>query len=99
VQHYAGLLRELDIRADFVRIGRFKSAIEEYQDDHMSEGAREARETIMDDLYGRFVEDLARDFAMEPSRAAEVIAAGPYVAPGAVEAGARRSARRRPRAR
>lgn len=87
VQHYAGLLRELDIRADFVRIGRFKSAIEEYQDDHMSEGAREARETIMDDLYGRFVEDLARDFAMEPSRAAEVIAGGPYVAPGAVEAG------------
>lgn len=87
IQHYAGLLRELDIRADFVRIGRFKSAIEDFHDDHMSAGAREARETIMDDLYGRFVSDLSRDFSMDEARAAEVVAGGPYVAPAAVEAG------------
>jgi protease-4 len=87
IQHYAGLLRELDIRADFVRIGRFKSAIEQFHDDHMSGGAREMRETIMDDLYGRFVSDLSRDFAMEEARTIEVVESGPYVAPGAVEAG------------
>jgi protease-4 len=87
IQHYAGLLRELDIRADFIRIGRFKSAIEELQDDHMSTGAREARETIMDELHGRFVHDVARDLSLDEVQAAEVIAAGPYVAPDAVEAG------------
>lgn len=87
IQHYAGLLRELDIRADFVRIGRFKSAIEEYQDDRMSAGAREARETILDDLYGRFVHDLGRDLSLDEAEATAVIAAGPYVAPQAVEAG------------
>lgn len=87
VQHYAGLLRELDIRADFVRIGRFKSAIEQYQDDSMSDGAREARETIVDDLYGRMVWDIAQDLGVDETRVRAIVDDGPYVADTALEAG------------
>lgn len=87
VQHYAGLLRELDVRADFVRIGRFKSAIEQYQDDGMSDDAREARETILDDLYDRMVWDVARDLGVDEPRVRAIVDEGPYVADGALEAG------------
>lgn len=87
VQHYAGLLRELDIRADFVRIGRFKSAIEQYQDDAMSDDAREVRETILDDLYGRMVWDVSRDLDVDEARVRDLVDAGPYVAADALEAG------------
>ncbi len=87
VQHYGELLRELGVRADFVRIGRYKSAIEEYQDDAMSEGAREQREELMDDLYGRLVHDLAEDLEVDEARARAIIDGGPYVTPRAITAG------------
>ena len=87
VQHYGTLLRNLGVRADFVRIGRYKSAIEEYQDDAMSEGAREEREVLMDELYGRLVHDLAEDLEVDEARVRTIIDQGPYVTPRAITAG------------
>jgi protease-4 len=87
VQHYATLLRNLGVRADFVRIGRFKSAIEEFQDDAMSEGAREERDAILDDLSLRLRDDLARDRALPFERMQELVDRGPYLAHEAVERG------------
>ncbi len=87
VQHYGELLQRLGVRADFVRIGRYKSAIEEYQDTEMSEGAREARETVIDDLYGRLVVDLAGDLDVDEAHVRAVIDGGPYVTSRAIEAG------------
>lgn len=87
ITHLAGLLRELGIRADFVRIGPYKSAVEEYQNDRMSEAAREARETNLDDVYARFVWDLARDLSVPESRVREIVDGGPYVAEEAVALG------------
>jgi len=87
IQHYGQLLRELGVRADFVRIGRYKSAIEEYQDESMSEAAREERNALMDDLYGRLVHDLSDDLEVDEARVRAIIDRGPYVTPRAITAG------------
>lgn len=86
ITHLAGLLREVGVRADFVRIGPYKSAIEEYQDDRMSDAAREAREANLDDLFGRMVRDLAEDLEVPEARVREIVDRGPYVAEAALEA-------------
>ncbi len=87
VQHYGQLLRELGVRADFVRIGRYKSAIEEYQDDEMQAGTREERNVLMDELYGRLVHDLSDDLEVDEARVRSIIDEGPYVTPRAISAG------------
>lgn len=87
VQHYGQLLRDLGVRADFVRIGRYKSAIEEYQDDEMSAAARQERQTLIDELYGRLVHDLSDDLEVDEGRVRTIIDQGPYVTPRAITAG------------
>ena len=87
VQHYGQLLRDLGVRADFVRIGRYKSAIEEYQDDDMGEGAREERNVLIDELYGRLVHDLSDDLEVDEARVRAIIDGGPYVTSRAITAG------------
>jgi protease-4 len=87
VQHYGQLLRELGVRADFVRIGRYKSAIEEYQDDDMGQGAREERNVLIDELYGRLVHDLSDDLEVDEARVRAIIDGGPYVTSRAITAG------------
>ncbi len=87
VQHYARLLRELGVRADFVRIGRFKSAIEDYQDDAMSAPAREERAALLGDLSLRLRDDLARDRGFPLDATQALLDQGPYLAAEAVERG------------
>ena len=87
IQHYGQLFRNAGVRADFVRIGRFKAAIEEYQDDAMSEGAREERNALLDELSLRMRDDLARDRGIEFESVQGLIDRGPYLAQGAVDAG------------
>lgn len=87
IVHLAGLLSLVGIRADFVRIGPYKSAVEDYQDTRMSEPARRAREENLDALYDRFVWDLARDLEITTHRMREIVDDGPYVTETAIEAG------------
>ncbi len=87
VQHYGELFRNLGVRADFVRIGRYKSAIEQYQDDVMSDGARESREAVIDDLHGRLVYDLSQDLDVDAAHVRALIDGGPYVTSRAITAG------------
>lgn len=87
IQHYGQLFRDAGVRADFVRIGRFKAAIEEYQDDAMSDGAREERNALLDELSLRMRDDLARDRGIEFANVQALIDRGPYLAQGAVDAG------------
>ena len=77
---YGELLRDLGVRTDFIRIGRFKSAVESYANDAMSDPAREARETFLDDVWARLLRDLAADRETEPERVARWIDEGPYLA-------------------
>ncbi len=80
------VLRSVGVRADFVRIGPFKSAVEQLQNSASSGPALAERGAMLDSVYARFTNDLARDLAVTPARVAELVDAGPYLADEAVAA-------------
>lgn len=87
VPHLGGFLERLGIRADFVRVGRYKSAIEQFQGRGMTAGAREEREEMLDGLAARFYGELAHDRHVDPDVLRGEIDRGPYVAREALELG------------
>ena len=80
-------LRDLGVRAEFVRIGRYKSAPEQFTNVHSSDHAREQRVALYDSVYDRLIVDLARDYEIPRRRARELVDGGPYVTPEAVALG------------
>ncbi|MCA9576927.1 MAG: signal peptide peptidase SppA [Sandaracinaceae bacterium] len=80
------LLENAGVRADFVRIGEYKSAPEQFMNETLSEPAREEYDVFLDDVYRRFTEDLARDASLEPAAVRSWVDGGPYVAPQALAA-------------
>jgi protease-4 len=73
------LLRDVGVRADFVRIGRYKSAPEQYTNAQSSEAAREERKQLLDDAYGRLVHDLAKDTALSETEVRALLDRGPFL--------------------
>jgi protease-4 len=78
------LLENAGVRADFVRIGDYKSAPEQFTHEHMSGPAREQYDAFLDDVYTRFTADLARDAEVSVAHVRGWVDSGPYVAPEAV---------------
>ncbi len=87
VQHVGSLLANLGVRADFVRIGAYKGAIEQLHNDHMSAAAREARGDIVSSFMRRLRYDLGQDWSVSEDEVLHAIEGGPYVAEEAVRAG------------
>ena len=87
VMYFGEALANLGVRTDFVRIGAFKSAVEQYASARLSERARWQRDVFLDDVQARFVMDLARDRGVDEDRARAWIDQGPYAAGEAVDAG------------
>ncbi len=79
-----GLLENAGVRADFVRIGDYKSAPEQLTNERISAATREQYDAFLDDVYTRFTRDLARDAEVPVARVRNWVDAGPYVAPEAV---------------
>ena len=81
VMFYKGLLEKLDIEADLHVVGKYKSAVEPYTRDGMSEAQREALNAILDNLYAQQIEMIAtaRD-EIDPKMAANLINRGPFTA-------------------
>lgn len=84
---YGELLQNLGVRADFVRIGPWKSAVEQYTNSTLTEPARAQRNELLDDLNRRLVADLADDLEVPRDRAQTLIDEGPYAADEALAAG------------
>lgn len=80
-------LRRAGVRADFIRIGDYKSAAERLTNGGSTEPAIEARDALYDDVIVRLRDDLARDLDIEPAAAMRIIDQGPYVTHEAVDAG------------
>jgi len=80
------VLQNVGVRADFVRIGRFKSAVEQLQNHRSSDSARLERGALLDSIYTRFTSDLGRDLGVSAERAAALVDGGPYLADEAVAA-------------
>lgn len=85
--HLGDLLRNVGVRADFVRIGEWKSAIEQYHDRRMSAPARRQRVAIQDGAFARLAFDGARDRETTPAALEAVIDAGPHLPEEALERG------------
>jgi protease-4 len=85
--YFGELLRDVGVRADFVRIGQYKSAPEQYTNSQSSEPAREVRSTLLDDAYRRLVHDLASDRNKPEDQIRGLIDKGPFLPTEAVAAG------------
>ena len=84
---YKGLLEKLDVEADMLAMGEFKSGIEPFTRDSMSDAFRKSMTGLLDDLYMQMLEKIAdgRD-EITPEIAAELIDRGPFTAKEAEEA-------------
>ncbi len=80
------LLRNLGVRADFVRIGEYKSAPERFTENRMSDADRRQRERYLDDVYSRMLQDLARSMGITSAEAGALVDRGPYAASQAASA-------------
>lgn len=84
---YKGLLEKLDVEADMLAMGEFKSGIEPFTRDSMSDAFRQSMTDLLDDLYIQMLEKIAdgRD-EITPEIASELIDRGPFTAKEAQEA-------------
>ncbi|HEX5661508.1 MAG TPA: signal peptide peptidase SppA [Polyangiales bacterium] len=80
-----GLLRNIGVRADFVRIGRYKSAPEQYTNSESSDATKEVRRSLLDGAYRRLTSDLSGDLGKDEAALRELIDRGPFLAPKAVQ--------------
>jgi len=87
LMHYGEIFETLGIRADFVRIGRYKSAVEPYTNRAPTDPARAAWEARLDGIYERLLQDLARDHEVTRQRAERYVDEGPYSSWEAIDAG------------
>ncbi|MEM9069402.1 MAG: signal peptide peptidase SppA, partial [Myxococcota bacterium] len=87
VMNFGEALENVGVRADFVRIGDFKSAVEQYTNGAMSGPARLQRNALLDDVYTRMTEDMAVDRDVPPAAVRRWVDGGPYIADEAVDLG------------
>jgi protease-4 len=73
-------LRKIGLRADFIRIGEYKSAPEQYTQSEMSEPAREELNSLLGDVHTRVVSDLAKDLHVDSARITAIMDDGPQLA-------------------
>jgi protease-4 len=79
-------LRKIGVRADFVRIGPYKSAPEQYTQQQLSDAAREQTRALLDDAHHRVLADLAKDLRRSQGDVAQIMDTGPHLARPALRA-------------
>ncbi len=84
---FKGTEDKLGVKADFVKIGEYKSAPEAFTRTESSEPARAQREALVGDVYRTLVAGLASSRHVDEARAQQWIDRGPYTAEEAQRAG------------
>jgi len=82
-----GTLDKLGVEAKFTKAGKYKSAVEALTEDQFTEPSREAENALLDDIYAKFVRDIAQGRNMTEEALRQAIDAGPYIPAEAVKAG------------
>lgn len=59
VLYFKNLFEKLDLKTEVFKAGEFKSAVEPYISDHMSENDRIQSKALMEDLYNEFLDKVA----------------------------------------
>ena len=87
VLFYKGLLEKLDIQADMLAMGKYKSGVEPYMRDGMSDAFRESMTALLDDLYAQLLDHIAenRD-GMTAEGVSALVNRGPFTAEEAQQA-------------
>jgi protease-4 len=81
VLFYKGLLDKLDIEADMLAMGKYKSGVEPYMRDGMSDAFRESMGALLDDLYAQLLAHIAenRD-GITAEGVSDLVNRGPFTA-------------------
>lgn len=82
-----GTLDKLDIHPNFVHMGQYKSAVEQYTNTGLSGPAREALEQMVDETYRWMLDSLATARGLEPDSMPGLIDRGPFRGAEAVALG------------
>lgn len=87
VSFYKNLFDKLDLKAEMLRVGEYKSAAEPYTRTQMSDEFREEMETVLDDYYRQMVDLIATGRKLDREKVIAAIDAGPHTAAKAKELG------------
>jgi protease-4 len=85
--YFKNLLSYLGVEPELFSLGAYKSAAEIFQREKMSEAAREMTDTILADLQGRLVEEVAENRGVATKLVENWIDNGPYTARRSLSAG------------
>ena len=87
VSFYKDTLAKIGIQAELERIGKYKSFAEPWSRSTMSEPFREVMNSVLDEVYGQFLEAVAPAREMTPDELRAVIDEGPFVQEQAIDSG------------
>ena len=85
VSFYRNLLDKLDIKADILRVGKYKSAAEPYTRTEMSPEFREELEELLDDRFAYLVNTIAKSRGLKVDQVKKAIDSGPHTPSSAVK--------------
>ena len=78
--YFKGLLENLGVEAEFIRIEEYKSAPESFTRAGPTEPALRMRNELMDELFGHMVAGIAKERKISVKRVRKLIDEGPYTA-------------------
>jgi protease-4 len=87
VMFFRGSLDKLGVYPDIFQIGKYKSAGDTFTRKDMSDAHREFMNSLLDDLYNRYVDAIAKSRGKTSDQVRALIDDAPYGAPKAKEAG------------
>jgi protease-4 len=87
VMFFRGSLDKLGIYPDMYQIGKYKSAGDTFTQKEMTPAHREFINSLLDDLYGRYIEGIAKARSKSPDDVKALIDNAPYTATQAKDAG------------
>ncbi len=87
VTFFKGTLEKLGVDAQFARIGQYKSAVEPFTRDEMSDSYREMLESLADGLFDDMLADIAVDRELPLEQLRAIVDDPPLTADAAFEAG------------
>lgn len=84
---YKGSLEKLGVDYEFLKIGKYKNAPDQYTKKEMTDEQREVTNAIIDDFYSTLVGAISEDRKLEAGKVKEIIDTAPHRAPQAKELG------------
>lgn len=82
-----GTFDKLDIHPNYAHVGQYKSAVEGYTRNDMSDPARAALQSLLDDEFRQLVDSLGAARGLAPDSVGRLFDLGPFAAAQAVTAG------------